>query len=222
MMPDYFLADFDLRKKPRTLRLFLAKGYSEVGYIETVLSLRMADPETTTILCFKGVDRMSGHARTIVKFLSPQMLEQLRAIGVLADCEDNPKGRIDVIIECGKAFGFKNCASDLAKTSRHSANGRKFALSVSPAPGRNGRIETLILQEKSQDATMRCISDSLPCISAANNGRSVDEKAIVQMFISASMNNSMAGIAHAFRGSLFDVNHQAYQNHIAMVDYVLA
>jgi hypothetical protein len=220
-MPDYFLSDFDLNEKPKTSRLFLAEGFSEVGYIEAALKLRNADPNAATILCFKGVNKMVGHSRTIVKFLDPQRLGQLQAIGVMADCENDPDGRVDTIIDCGKAFGFARCATDLVKTGSHSANGRKFALSLSPARGKNGRIKALILQEKAQDATMKCISDSLACISDANTGRPVDQKAIVQMFISAAMNNSMAGIGHAFRAALLDVTHQAYQHHLAMVDFIL-
>jgi hypothetical protein len=221
-MVAYFIEGFDLNKKPRTSRLFLAEGFSEVGYFEAALTLRAADPETSTILCFQGVKKMSGHAKTIVKFISPQMLNQIVAIGVMADCEDSPKGRLNVIIECGKAFGFENCAKDLLQNRRHAAQGRKFALSLSPKIGVEGRIEALILEEKREDETMKCISASLACISKANNGRAVDEKAIVQMLISASMNNSMAGIRHAFRGGLFDVTDKAYRDHLSMIDFIIS
>jgi hypothetical protein len=221
-MAGYALANFDLKPKPQTSRLFLAEGDSEVGYIEAALTLRGADPAVTTILCFKGINKMAGHAQTIAKFLKPGMMQQLIAIGVLADCENDPNGRLRAVIECGKAFGFPNCATDMTDTGRHSANGRKFAVSLSPAPGAQGRIEALVRLEKSQDATMGCIGGSLGCIEAANHGRQVDEKAIVQMFISAAMNSSIAGIGHAFRAGLFDVTHAAYKNHLGMIDYILA
>ena len=165
---------------------------------------------------------MSGHTKTIVKFINPQMLQQLQAIGVIADCENEPKGRIDFIIECARAFGFDKSGSDLSKTGRHVVGNRKFALSVSPAPGRKGRIETLILEEISENGTMKCISKSFDCISKANKGRAVDEKAQVQMFISASMNNSMAGIRQAFLAKVLDVTNKAYKAHFDMVRFILA
>jgi hypothetical protein len=69
---------------------------------------------------------------------------------------------------------------------------------------------------------MRCIAVSFDCISEANGGREVDEKARVQMFISASMNNSMAGIRNAFLAGLLDVRADAYEAHLDLVDFVLA
>jgi hypothetical protein len=220
-MPEYFLEKLDLNRKPNTSRLFLAEGFSEVGYIEAALSKRGADPNTATILCFAGVSKMVGHTKTIVKLLDPQRLQQLRGVGVMADCENNPNNRVSTIIECAKAFGFQKCATDLIKDGQHTDNERRFALSLSPNSQTPGRIETLILQEKSKDATMECIIGSLDCISQANNGRTVDQKAIVQMFISAAMNSSMAGIRHAFGAALFDPSHNAYKHHAAMVDFIL-
>jgi hypothetical protein len=222
-MADFFLDGFYLRKKPNTGRLFLAEGPSEVGYhLEVALALKRADPQSTTILCFKGVNKMARHSRTIVKFIEPSMVQQLRAIGVIADCEDSPKGRLDAIIACGKAFGFNRCAADLNRTGQHTDNNRKFAVSLSPSGAQPGRIETLVLQEISENETMKCIAATLGCISAANNGRQVNEKAQVQMFISAAMNNSMAGIRNAFLARLLDVTADAYKAHLAMVDFILA
>lgn len=221
-MQTFFVEGFDLSKKPNTVRLFLAEGFSEVGYLEAALTILGADSDTTTILCFQGVQRMSGHTKTIVKFLDPQMLEQIKAIGVIADCEDEPKGRIDAIIDCAKAFSFNKSASDLTSTGHHVEGNRKFALSVSPAPNREGRIETLILEEISKTKTMKCIVESFECISAANNGRNIDEKAQVQMFISASMNNAMAGVRQAFLAKIFDVTNKAYEAHFEMVKFIIA
>ena len=54
-MPDFFIDGFDLNEKPNTIRLFLAEGKSEVGFLEAALTLQGADFATTTILCFRGV-----------------------------------------------------------------------------------------------------------------------------------------------------------------------
>jgi hypothetical protein len=221
-MPAFFLNGFDLRQKPKTTRLFLAEGLSEVGFLESALALRGADDNLVTILCFQGIDRMAAHARSIVKFIAPEVLEKLVGIGLIADSESDPSARLAAIIDCAKAFSFPKCAADLLATGKHVDGDRKFAASLSPALSKQGRIETLILDEISPTATMQCILASLPCIVAANNQRSVDQKAQVQMYISAAINNSMAGIRQAFLASLFKVTHPTYATHLTMVDFVLA
>jgi hypothetical protein len=222
MMAEYFVEGFDLNKKKATNILFLAEGLPEVGFLEAALKLRKASADTTTILCFRGIDKMGRHANTIVKFIDPQTVQALQGVGIIADSENSPKGRIDSVIECAKSFLFPKCAADLKVTGRHTDGNRKFAVSLSPALDQQGRIETLILQEISPKETMKCICASFECISKANNGRDVDDKAKVQMYISAVMNNSMAGIRQGFSGGLFSVVDKAYSAHLAMVDFILA
>lgn len=221
-MPGYFIEEFDLRTKPNTTRLFLAEGHAEVGFLEAELARRSASPDAHTILCFQGVQRLHEHSNTIVKLIDPVVLQKIVAFGVLADSEDNPDGRLASVIDCAKAFGFERAARDLSTSGQYSDGKKRFAVSLSPSIGKTGRIETLVLQEISSHGTMKCILESLPCITRANNGRTVDEKAQVQMFISAAMNNSFAGIRRAFVGGLFDSRHAAYERHVAMVDYVVA
>jgi hypothetical protein len=146
---------------------------------------------------------------------------RLEAIGVIADCDNSPNGRLDTIVNCGKAFGFESCRNDLFASGRHVDGNRRLGVSLSPRLGIEGRIEGLILREKAEDETMKCVSQSLECISNANGRRPVDEKAQVQMFISAVTNSSMAGIRQAFGAGTFDVTHTAYAEHLALVDFIL-
>ena len=67
---------------------------------------------------------------------------------------------------------------------------------------------------------MACINTSLPCITSVT-GNPVDQKAQVQMFLSAAMNNSAAGIRIGFQSQVFDINHSAYERHMATVRAVL-
>lgn len=220
MSKGYFIDGFDLRAKPETIHLLLAEGPSEVGFMTRYLSQIDADVASTSIICFKGVSRIVGHTRTIVKLLGPGTVERLRGIGIMADSDTNPEGRIDTVIDCAKAFGFPRSGKDLHDTGKHEQEGRVFAYSLSPSRSREGSIEDLILDEVISDPMTACISDSCNCI-ASVSGLEVNKKAKVQMFISAKMNSSMAGVQHAFAAGLFDVNHEVWHEHRKMIDTVL-
>ena len=219
MPSSYYIEGFDLAKKPLTSKLFLDEGLAEVGFLEAALRLRDADVERVTILCFQGISKMKGKSETIVKLLAPDVLVQLRAIGVMADAEQDPGARISTIIECAKAFSFPKCAKDLSETGRHEYEGRLFAFSLSPSAKKAGRLEDLILKEVAGDAVSNCINLSLPCFEKEH--QVLNEKAKVQMYISAAMNTSMAGIRNAFAAGLFYPADAAYSHHLDMVDSIL-
>jgi hypothetical protein len=222
-MPTYYSENFDLSSKPQTSHLLLAEGESEVGFIDAYLNLLNADLAKTTILCFKGLSKVHGHSNTLAKLLAKEFdgLARLRGIGLMADSEKNPTGQIDLVIECAKAFGFPRCAKDLRANFQHEDSGRGFSFALSPSSKKHGRIETLILQEIGPTALFARVAKSFPCIVETTTVM-VDEKAQVQMFISAKANNSMAGIRHAFAAGLFDVRAKPYEQARAMIDYVLA
>jgi hypothetical protein len=223
MPTEYFIAEKDINKKPSTTHLFLAEGEAEVGLIESCLKDLKANPETCTILCFKGVNRMKGRAETFVKLLVPGIgdISNLRGIGLIADSDTNPSGRIDTVIECAKAFGFSRSGTDLRKQGVHKDGNRVFAFSLSPSNLTQGRIEDIILQEITNKPIMQCISNILPCLENAI-GTNVDTKALVQMYISAESNNSMAGLRNAFAAGMFDIHHSAYAAHMQTVTTVIS
>jgi hypothetical protein len=223
MPVEYFINERDINKKPRTTHLFLAEGEAEVGLIESCLKSLGTDPETCTILCFKGVNKMKGRAETFVKFLVPGIgdITNLRGVGLIADSDTNPSGRIDTVIECAKAFGFSRSGTDLRERGVHQDGNRVFAFSLSPSNLTQGRIEDIILQEVSNTPIMQCISNSLPCLGNAT-GTNIDTKAQVQMYISAKSNNSMAGLRHAFAAGMFDIQHPAYAVHMQTVTTVIS
>jgi hypothetical protein len=222
-MGSYYLKKFDLSLKPKTTHLFLAEGEAEVGLVEQYLNRVSANVDTTTILCFRGLSKAATFVPTLTKLMEKGAdgLDQLRGVGLLADAEDDPPARLNIAIQFGVALGFPNCASDVRKTGRHESNNRRFAVSLSPANDQAGRIETLILTEVADDRVFKCIEQSFACVAEAN-GIPVDEKAKVQMFISAKVNSSMAGIQHAFGKGIFQCAAAPYGVARAMFDYVLA
>jgi hypothetical protein len=222
-MSSYYLKKFDLAAKPDTVHLFLTEGEAEVGFIDQYLTRVSANLDTTTILCFEGLAKMTTFASTLAKLLErgANGLDQLRGVGLMADAETNHSGRLAVAIQCGTALGFTSCSKDIRQTGRHESNGRRFAVSLSPSNNTNGRIENLLLQEIAADPVFQCIEQSFDCIEVAN-GPAVDEKARVQMFISAKANSNLAGIRHAFGKGIFQSAAAPYDAARSMIDYVLA
>ena len=208
-----------LESKPATTHLFLAEGEAEVGLIEAYLTSIAAPEPATTILCFAGVNRIAPQSAELAKFISKSP-DKIVGIGLLADADDNPQGRVDVTINVAKSFGFKKGGA-LNTNSVSVEDGRTFAFFISPGPNQNGRIEDTILGEIGASQLFGCVGAAFPCIEE-QTGAPVNSKASVQMFISARMNNSMAGILHAFRAAVFDVQHEAYAGPRTMIDRVMA
>ena len=162
----YYLKPFNLAPKPDTTHLFLAEGEAEVGFIEAYLNELQADAKTNTILCFEGLSKVHGHSKTLAKIIAgqPGGLDRIRAIGLMADADNNPTGRIDLIIECATAFGFPKSAQKLREGGRCEVNGRKFCFALSPSKDREGNIETLILGEIGKTPIFECLGQSFACI----------------------------------------------------------
>jgi hypothetical protein len=219
----YYVNQFNLASKPETKHLFLAEGETEVGLLEILLDNANAAVNTMTILCFKGLGKVSGHSRTHAKLLEkePGGLNRLRGIGLLADSEAAPSNQIDRTIECAKALGFANCAKDLRERFQHDDNGRAFRFFLFPAPNLAGRIEALVLQEITNEPIFACLSGAFACIAEENN-QLVDQKAQVQMYISAKANTNIAGVGRAFEAGIFNAGAPPYNPVREMVEYILS
>jgi hypothetical protein len=163
-----------------------------------------------------------GHSTTLAKLLEKEEggLDRIRGVGLMADADENPAGRVDLVIECAKAFGFPKSANSLRGTGQCELNGRKFCYALSPALKRRGDIETLILQEIGDTQLFKCLEQGSSCIEQ-DNTTALTAKSKVQMYISAKANNSMAGVMHAFRAGIFKPDHDCYTVARAMVDYAL-
>jgi hypothetical protein len=219
----YYLQQFNLAARPDATRLFLAEGETEVAFIELCLESLGVDPDTTAVLCFKGLSKVYGHTATLAKLLAKEQggLERIRSIGLMADADDNPQGRVDLVIACAKELGFPKSGKELRDTSRCEADGRKFCFALSPDRDAVGNFETLALKEVADAPIYKCMAQSFDCIER-ESGTPVSVKARAQMYISAVANSSMAGVGHALRGSIFDPQHVSYAAARGMIDYVLA
>ena len=144
-----YLRDVKLGAKPLTTRVFFAEGEAEVGLLEACLMSVQANPDTTTILCFKGIAKMRGNAETFVKFLAPRQedLNRIVGVGLIANSESDPDSRIDAIIECAKAFGFKRCGRDLRDRGMHEHGGRRFAFRCRPQTQTPVELRTSLLRK---------------------------------------------------------------------------
>jgi hypothetical protein len=223
MANPYFLEAFSLDGKPKATRVFLAEGKSEVGFIEKYLSRLNVDPLTTAVLCFRGLSRTHGHSQTLAKLLAKSPgggLERIKGIGLMADADTNPNARVDLVIECAKAFGFEKSANSLRSSARYEHQGRRFSFALSPGLNQQGNIETCIVSEIGPTPLFACVQAGVPCFERAI-GQTLTDKAKVQMFISAKSNGSMAGVQNAFEASYFDVEHAVYDASRAMIRYVL-
>jgi hypothetical protein len=73
----------------------------------------------------------------------------------------------------------------------------RFGVSLSPSHNQPGRIEHLIRQEVSADPAFLCLVPAFKCVERLTN-IPVDEKAQVQMFISAKANSNSPGFTAPF------------------------
>jgi hypothetical protein len=221
-MGSYYLEKFNLALKPATTHLFLAEGEAEAVFMDVYLGLRGADPETTTVLCFRGLGNVASHVASIVKLIEKDRagVGSLRGVGVLTDAENDPAARIDAAIHMANSLGFLHPAKDIRAQQKCERDGRRFAVSLSPANDQLGRIEHLVLQEVSTYEGFACLEPAFECLENLS-GTAVDAKAKVQMFISAGANSSLAGIHRAFSAKILDPMALAYAAHRTMIDYAL-
>lgn len=212
----------DLPKKPHTKFLFLVEGRAEEALIDTHLKRLSVAQEEAAIICFEGTKRIADVARTLKKIIDVnfQQNNEIRSLGFLGDSELDPSSRIDAYFKAAKDLGFDQVGRILRDVGRQEFEGKKVAISLSPGNNTNGRIEDLVLQEIHRTEMFNCISSIVECLQSAGHYK-LDNKALVQMFISASHNTSLAGIGRAFSAGVFNSSHAAYACHTEMIDYLV-
>jgi hypothetical protein len=209
MMPSYLDDPAAIRKKKPT-HLFLAEGNSEVGLLESLLSIEGADPSTCSIYCFGGLSRLGTQAKQVFNVLSIDGgLSRVVSIGLLADAEQDRQSRIISVISAAIAFGFTGANTTLRHENDLSEGGRFFSFFLSPAVSENGRIEDLVLREIRTEPLFDCIRSQMSCIESLT-GSAIDSKALVQIFISLKHNSSICGIKSAFAARVLDAEADAY------------
>jgi hypothetical protein len=214
---------FELRKgKGRAIRkLFLAEGYAELGFLNRQLTLINANPTEVGIHCFKGLNRLATHIDALVNILDTELgsIDDIEGLGLLADSETDFKGRTESAINFFRKFGFDRCAKDILSKGKYAKGDRRIAISLSPSNSLNGRIEDLILKEIGESAINTCIASYDSCLEQASQTR-LNSKAIAQVYIS-TQKSDLCGVGRAFESGILNVGHQAYANHLAMIDFVL-
>jgi hypothetical protein len=203
-------------------KLFLAEGYAELGFLNRELSLRKVSNSDVGVYCFKGLVKLSTHRETLINILDTERgdLREIECFGLLADSEVDCVGRRDASISLFKDLEFTKCAQDIVSTGKYNKNMRRVALSLSPSNSINGRIEDLIIEEISKHSHYdKCFSSFHECINDFS-GKPLDQKAIVQIYIS-SVKSDLCGVGRAFESGILDVRDSAYANHQSMIDFIL-
>ena len=215
MMPDYYARISDIQQIAKTLRfLILAEGDAEAGFSNQFLQQFDLPQEEVAVFCFEGVSRMQRHCSTILKLAEKEegSLDRLIGICLIADTDDNPTGRVDSAIDIARNFGFQHSGKEIREQGWAIEKNRMFCCSLSPSNEVEGRLEDLILMEIDASPVHRCLVNAIPCIQRAK-GERMNSKALVQMYISAQSNSSLAGIKHCFTRGIFKASHKAYEGH---------
>lgn len=218
----YFERADAIAKHPQTEVLIVSEGPTEVGFACRYLAAVGADENVTKVICYQGNNKLSLFTKTLVK--DCEVLAGLRSVGVIADSERSPSGRLAAFIALGEALGFRGCARSINEDGKYTVGTRKFAVSLSPRNDSPGRIEELILEELRAGVAYSCFSSAFTCSALFGSG-GMSEKGMVTVLSAALLDegaNGRAGAKHAFEAGKFDVLASPYANHRDSIDFLLA
>lgn len=207
-MATFRLKNIDFSAIPENHSIFIVEGSSEEGFVESVLKTNGLS--NNTILNIEGeknlalvLKSMGGHS----------IVQRSLSIGLVFDANSDCESRKTAIVTKLEAEGFEFNISSV--DSRGVYAGSKFQIGIFLSPGRDraGRIEHMVLGEIRTAKENRCL-DSLGDCLFPHIGN-LDEKAIVQIYISAR--GDPVGLGTAFKRGVFDLNHSTYDSAREMV-----
>ncbi|MER9371491.1 DUF3226 domain-containing protein [Mesorhizobium sp. M0491] len=208
----YLVEKPDASTRPGATRLLMAEGYAEVGFIETYLATLQTPINQVILTCFKGVANLAQSVRVMRKVLDPgEGAGRFGRVGVFADAEQNPAGRLDAVVDSADQFGFGAVSQNLRQTNFCDAGQRRFAFHLAPNNVGAGMIEDLVAAEIAGSSIAQCLTDYRACVLAAD-AMNLSSKAQAQIFILTKRNSDAAGLGRAFQDGILDVMHPAYAN----------
>ncbi len=173
------------------------------------------------VICYGGNDKLPLFTKTLVKDL--ESLPRIRAVGVIADSERSPSGRLSAFSTMGEQIGFRGCAADINLTGRYILDSKKFAVSLSPNNSAAGRVEDLILAELNGTPVHSCFIDALNSDTMFGSG-GMSEKGRVTVLSAALLDHEKkgrAGARHAFEKGVFNVLAAPYDSHRSAIDFLV-
>ncbi len=190
----------------RYAKIFLAEGMAEALFLDTIFTRKNFDKNEYCVFCIKGISNLKFSLKTLS---SEVEFDHVNSLGIMIDAENNLEGRMISILKQLREIDLSDDNFDLKKETIYQYKERQIGVFISPGTGKNGRIETMIFEEIVTRNEYACITDYLKCL----NDRckiNLDEKALVQIFIS-SKQSDLCGTGRAFEAGILDVEHKAYE-----------
>jgi len=188
-------------------KIFLAEGTAEALFIDTLFTKKQFNENEYCVFCFAGINKLKTTLKNITNRVE---FEQVTSLGIMIDADDHPEGRMESVLQQLCDFDLSDNKFDLKKDTIYQYKERQIGVFISPGEGKNGRIETMIAEEIAKRNEYACIADYLECLNKKCNLK-LDEKALVQIFISSKQSN-LCGTGRAFEAGILDVDHEAYES----------
>ena len=209
MMPQrlkYYRETISLSGITVPVKIFLAEGLSEALFLERLFQEEMLDPNEVIIFCIKGVNNLG---LTLKLLVDEEEFPHVTSLGIMLDADTRPKTRFNMALRECRKIRFISTATTMTGPGVCSEGRRKLGIFVSPGDGRNGCIETLILDEVREKPEFSCLEDLVDCLIALGASK-LSDKALCQMYISLKRDR-VCGAGRAFESGIFDISHPAYE-----------
>ncbi|RUV33148.1 DUF3226 domain-containing protein, partial [Mesorhizobium sp. M7A.F.Ca.MR.148.00.0.0] len=170
-MTEYLVEKPDASTRPNATRLLMAEGQAEVGFIEAYLALLHTPIDQVILTCFKGVANLARSVRVMRKVLDDvgEGAGRFGRVGVFADAEQNPVGRLDAVVDSADQFGFGAVSQNLRQTNFCESGQRRFAYHLAPNNIGAGMIEDLVTTEIAGSSLAQCLTNYRACVLAADD-----------------------------------------------------
>jgi len=205
-MPNFYRTRLRLTGEPQFSKIFLAEGLAEALFLDTLFSNKGYDPNEYCVFCFEGITKFG----TALKILCTEPnFKHVTSLGIMVDADSDPNGRLKGILGELAKYDLANKRTDPLENNIFEFSERRIGIFISPGGENEGRIETMIVEEIASTKEDDCISEFNQCISSKHN-ITLDEKAIVQIYISLKRSN-LCGTGRGFEAGIFDIDHKAYR-----------
>ena len=208
---------FSLSGHIRPACVFLAEGDAEAFFFESLLLERDANPDLNVVFCFQGL----GNLGPVLHWLTQeQNFPAVTSIGLLLDADTDYVAREQSVIANLQNVQILPNANISPVENIVTVGARRISVFISPGQGRLGAIEEVVLDEVRTKQEWNCIDRFTQCIHD-QFGTLPDPKGIVQTFVSLK-NSKLCGTGNAFKASILDVAHPAYQALTAVFEPLIA
>ncbi len=161
---------------------------------------------------FGGKDKLTQTLRALLK--ESGFLENARALGVIRDADQNPRGAFDSVCSSLRSAGLPCPDSECTVCLADGLYGKpslRIGVAVLPGNSESGTLEDLCLRAVSQSAAFRCVSDYINCLEdvGVNHTGSALSKAKIHVFL-ASLDEPDRRLGEAAEKYL-PLSHEAFE-----------